>query len=60
MARAYAAAHPDEASPIKTITDYSPEQRSILMKAIGAAIKSTLPEADQAFADWHSRQMNDQ
>lgn len=60
MARSFASEQPGEPSPVRVITDYSPEQRSMLMKAVGAAIKSTQADADQAFQGWLDRQMSDQ
>lgn len=60
MARSHAAVNPDQDTPVKALTDYPPEQRSMLMKAVGQAIKSTQKEADNSFQDWLSRQAGDQ
>ncbi len=60
MARAYAAVNPDAETPVKALVDYPPEQRSMLMKAVGQAIKSTQQEADNSFHEWLSRQAGDQ
>lgn len=56
MGRSYAAENPESETPIKTLTDYSPEQRSILMKAVLQAIKSTHENADKGFENWLSQQ----
>jgi hypothetical protein len=53
MSRQFIIANPGEAAnPVRALDSYSPQQRSMLMKCVGAAIKSTRDEADAAFQAW--------
>ncbi|OCP21965.1 MULTISPECIES: hypothetical protein [unclassified Ensifer] len=57
MVRQFFALNPDaEECPIKTLTDYPEDQRSALMRGIGAAIKSTGAEDDASFNTWVAQQ----
>jgi hypothetical protein len=56
MGQEFLKANPDATSPIKKLADYSPEQRSLLMRAVGHTIKASLPAADGEFQAWLDRQ----
>jgi hypothetical protein len=57
MSRQYVEANPDaKESPVQTFENYPPAQRSLLMKAIGAALVSTQDKADGDFERWMQKQ----
>lgn len=47
--------NPNKDSPIGELQDYSPLHRSILMRAVGAAILASQTKKDAAFAAWSER-----
>lgn len=50
---------PADPAPIRLLRDYPPEQRSALMRAVGAAIKSGAADRDADFASWCERRSVD-
>ncbi|RWB95597.1 hypothetical protein [Mesorhizobium sp.] len=46
---------PADPVPIRSLHEYSPAHRSALMRAVGAAIKLTRPENDNAFEEWSEK-----
>ncbi|TDW20475.1 hypothetical protein EV128_125105 [Rhizobium azibense] len=53
MTRQFFALNPDaEECPVKALADYPEDQRSALMRSIGAALKSTDTESDASFNVW--------
>jgi hypothetical protein len=55
MRREFTKRHPAAPSPIQDFRDYSPEDRSSLMRAVGAAVRSSQPEFDAGFSSWCER-----
>lgn len=55
MRREFKRMHPADPSPIRTLADYSPADRSALMKSLAAAIKLTEAENDNAFETWSGK-----
>lgn len=60
MNRAYVKTHPGEDSVVRKLSDYSPEQRSMLMRAVGTAIKATQPAEESSYQTWMERQLETQ
>jgi hypothetical protein len=57
MTRQFFALNPDaEECPVKALSDYPEDQRSVLMRAVGAAIKSTDTDSDTSFDLWAAQQ----
>ncbi|MBX5130750.1 hypothetical protein HJB53_30130 [Rhizobium lentis] len=57
MTRQFFALNPDASEcPVKALADYPEDQRSALMRAVGAALKSTDVESDAAFSTWTEKQ----
>lgn len=57
MTRQFFALNPGaEECPVKNLADYPADQRSALMRAVGAALKSTEVESNAAFDAWVSQQ----
>ncbi len=53
MTRQFFALNPEASEcPIKSLVDYPEDQRSALMRSIGAALKSTDTESDASFEAW--------
>lgn len=57
MRKEWLKANPDQESPVGLLEDYSPAHRSILMRAVGAAILASQPARDEAFAIWSERRV---
>lgn len=57
MRREFMRQHPEraQATPYRELREYAPGDRSALMKAVGAAIKASQAESDEAFRDWCER-----
>ncbi|MER9176211.1 hypothetical protein NKH72_21785 [Mesorhizobium sp. M0955] len=55
MRREYQKERPADPVPIRSLQEYTPAQRSALMRAVGAAIKNTRPENDNAFEEWSQK-----
>lgn len=60
MGREFARRHPTDSSPVKTLQDYSPADRSTLMKAVAVAIKRAQPTADESFQTWCEQRVSDE
>jgi len=56
MGQEFLKANPNGETPVRKLADYSPEQRSMLMKAIGRVLQSSFPTADAEFEAWVERQ----
>ncbi|WP_276122654.1 hypothetical protein [Pararhizobium qamdonense] len=57
MTRQFFALNPDaDECPVKALVDYPEDQRSVLMRAVGAALKSTDVESDASFDAWVAQQ----
>lgn len=57
MVRQFFALNPDaKECPVKALADYPEDQRSALMRSVGAAIKSTGVEDDATFDAWIAQQ----
>ncbi|QIG69174.1 hypothetical protein EVB78_140 [Rhizobium phage RHph_N1_15] len=57
MKRQFFALNPDATEcPVKDLSDYPEDQRSALMRAVGAALKSTDVEGDASFDTWTQQQ----
>lgn len=55
MRKEWLKANPDAESPVGDLVSYSPAHRSILMRAVGAAILASQPARDEAFTTWSER-----
>jgi hypothetical protein len=60
MGQEYLKANPEGETPVKTLADYSPTQRSMLMRAVGKAILASTPQTDAEFNAWGERQRAEQ
>jgi hypothetical protein len=47
--------HPGQDCPIREFRDYTPSDRSILMRAVLATATAVSPEHDEAFSKWLER-----
>jgi hypothetical protein len=57
MTRQFFALNPDATEcPVKTLADYPEDQRSALMRSVGAALKSTDAVSDASFTVWVEQQ----
>ncbi|AGC36147.1 hypothetical protein B7L88_gp141 [Rhizobium phage RHEph10] len=61
MTRQFFALNPDATEcPVKPLTEYPEDQRSALMRSVGAALKSTDTDGDAAFEAWVAQQQSAQ
>jgi diadenosine tetraphosphate (Ap4A) HIT family hydrolase len=52
MRKQWAILHPQDSCPVKSLSDYPPNERSALMAAVQKAIQFAGPDTDVAFAAW--------
>ena len=60
MRAQFAALHPGEQNPIKTLAEYPPEHQSAVMRAAAKVLTSATKEADPYFQTWLSKQPENQ